>query len=56
VFRRGAERVPFGPGNFLSVAAGIPHAFETFTGNLKAWVIFFGPEGGYGDLNANLDE
>lgn len=48
VFRRGSERVPFGPGDFLFVAAGVPHAFETFTDDFKTWVIFFGPRGGYG--------
>lgn len=47
VFRRDAERVPFGPGDFLFVAAGVPHAFETFTEDFKAWVVFFGPKGGY---------
>jgi len=49
LFRRGAERVPFGPGDFLFVAAGVPHAFETFTDDFKTWVIFFGPKGGYGE-------
>jgi hypothetical protein len=48
VFRRAAERVPFGPGDFLFVPAGVPHAFETFTDDFKTWVIFFGPKGGYG--------
>ncbi len=48
LFRRGAEREPFGPGDFLFVAAGVPHAFETFTDDVKTWVIFFGPKGGYG--------
>lgn len=47
VFRRGAERVPFGPGDFLFVGAGVPHVFETFTRDFKTWVIFFGPKGGY---------
>ena len=47
VFRRGAERVPFEPGDFLFVAAGVPHAFENFTSDFKTWVIFFGPMGGY---------
>jgi mannose-6-phosphate isomerase-like protein (cupin superfamily) len=47
VFRRGADRVPFGPGDFLFVAAGVSHAFETFTKDFKTWVIFFGPKGGY---------
>jgi hypothetical protein len=40
--------VPFGPGDFLFVAAGVSHAFETFTSDFKTWVIFFGPKGGYG--------
>jgi mannose-6-phosphate isomerase-like protein (cupin superfamily) len=47
VFRRDAERVPFEPGDFLFVAAGVPHAFENFTNDFKTWVIFFGPKGGY---------
>jgi hypothetical protein len=46
VFGRDIERVPFGPGDFLFVAAGVPHAFETFTDDFKTWVIFFGPKGG----------
>ena len=46
VFRRGADRVPFGPGDFLFVPAGVSHAFETFTNDFKTWVIFFGPKGG----------
>jgi mannose-6-phosphate isomerase-like protein (cupin superfamily) len=47
VFRRGAERVPFGPGDLLFVAAGVSHAFERFTDDFKTWVVFFGPKGGY---------
>jgi mannose-6-phosphate isomerase-like protein (cupin superfamily) len=47
VFRRGADRVPFGPGDFLFVAAGVSHAFETFTNDFKTWVFFFGPKGGH---------
>jgi mannose-6-phosphate isomerase-like protein (cupin superfamily) len=47
VFRRGAERVAFGPGDLLFVAAGVSHAFETFTDDFKTWVFFFGPKGGY---------
>ena len=47
VFRRDIERVPFGPGDFLFVAAGVPHTFETFTDDFKTWVILFGPKGGY---------
>jgi hypothetical protein len=34
-------------GDFLLVAAGAPHAFETFTDDFKTWVILFGPKGGY---------
>jgi len=48
VFRRGAARVPFGPGDFLFVPAGVPHAFKTFSGDFQTWVIFFGPRGGCG--------
>jgi hypothetical protein len=47
VFRRDIERVPFGPGDFLFVAAGVPDAFETFTADFKTSVIFFGPKGVY---------
>jgi hypothetical protein len=47
VFGRDIERVPFGPGDFLLVAAGARHAFETFTDDIKTWVILFGPKGGY---------
>jgi mannose-6-phosphate isomerase-like protein (cupin superfamily) len=47
VFGRDIERVPFGPGDFLLVAAGAPHALETFTDDFKTWVILFGPKGGY---------
>lgn len=42
-FRRGPDVVPFAPGDVLFVAAGVPHAFETFTADFKTWVIFFGP-------------
>lgn len=48
VFRRGDERVPFGPGDFLFVPAHVPHAFETFSADFVTWVIFFGPKGGQG--------
>lgn len=46
IFRRGEERVPFVAGDFLFVAAGVSHAFETFSADFKTWVIFFGPQGG----------
>lgn len=45
-FFDGARRVPFGPGDFLFVAAGVEHRFENFTDDLVTWVIFYGPEGG----------
>src|ERR1700722_6836630 len=45
-FRRGDERVPFQHGDFLFVAAGVPHRFEEFTDNFQTWVLFFGPKGG----------
>jgi mannose-6-phosphate isomerase-like protein (cupin superfamily) len=46
IFVRGDRRVPFGPGDFLFVPAGVPHRFEQFTDDLAVWVIFHGPEGG----------
>ena len=45
-FRNGAERHPFGPGDFLFVPAGVVHRFEDFSADLAVWVIFYGPEGG----------
>lgn len=44
-----AERVPFGPNDFLFAAAGVPHRFENFTDDLALWVLFYGPEGGEAD-------
>jgi hypothetical protein len=46
-FVRGEERVAFVPGDFLFVAAEVPHRFEEFSDDFRTWVIFFGPEGGY---------
>ncbi|CAM3625232.1 cupin domain-containing protein [Deinococcus frigens] len=40
------QRRPFGPGDFLFVAAGQDHRFEDFSGDFAVWVIFYGPEGG----------
>jgi mannose-6-phosphate isomerase-like protein (cupin superfamily) len=48
MFCRGEERVPFRQGDFLFVAAGVPHRFEEFTDDFQTWVIFFGPKGGCG--------
>lgn len=46
VFRRGAERVPFGPGDVLFVEAGVDHRFEEFDADFATWVVFWGPKGG----------
>ncbi|MCW3477810.1 cupin domain-containing protein [Limobrevibacterium gyesilva] len=45
-FRRGEERVPFGPGDALFVAAGVVHRFEDFSDDFATWVMFYGPHGG----------
>lgn len=45
---RGTERIAFAPHDALFVAAGTPHRFENFGPEFKAWVIFYGPEGGEG--------
>lgn len=41
-FRRGADRAPFAPGDLLFVAAGVPHAFESFSDDFRTWVILLG--------------
>ena len=43
---QGEERVPFGPGDALFVAAGTVHRFEHFSDDFATWIIFYGPEGG----------
>ncbi len=43
---QGEERVTFGPGDALFVAAGTVHRFEDFSDGFATWVIFYGPEGG----------
>lgn len=45
-FVSGEGRTEFAPGDFLFVAAGVPHRFEDFTDDLAVWVIFYGPDGG----------
>jgi mannose-6-phosphate isomerase-like protein (cupin superfamily) len=40
------KRQRFGPGDFMFVAAGIPHWFEKFSDDLAVWVLFYGPVGG----------
>ena len=42
-FTRGAERVPFGPGDVLFAAAGEVHRFVDFTADFATWVLFYGP-------------
>ena len=46
IFEMGGERVPFAPGDFLFVAAGVPHRFTQFGESMTTWVIFYGPDGG----------
>jgi len=43
---QGEERVQFGPGDALFVAAGTVHRFEQFSDDFATWVFFYGPEGG----------
>lgn len=45
-FANGPMRHAFGPGDVLFVPAGVEHRFESFTDDLAAWLIFYGPEGG----------
>lgn len=40
-FMAGVERVRFGPGDVLFVAAGTEHRFENFSDDLTVWVIFY---------------
>jgi mannose-6-phosphate isomerase-like protein (cupin superfamily) len=40
------KRHAFKPGDFLFVAAGVPHRFEKFSDDLAVWVLFYGPDGG----------
>ena len=46
IFKRGAETVRFVSGDVLFVPADIEHSFASFSADFKAWVIFFGPQGG----------
>ena len=46
IFKRGGETVRFHAGDVLFVPAGVPHRFASFSAEFKAWVVFFGPEGG----------
>ncbi|MEJ0027593.1 MAG: cupin domain-containing protein [Rhizomicrobium sp.] len=46
IFKRGGETVRFDAGDVLFAPAGVPHRFASFSAEFKAWVMFFGPEGG----------
>jgi mannose-6-phosphate isomerase-like protein (cupin superfamily) len=42
------ERMEFGVGDVLFVAAGKVHRFVEFTEDVVTWAVFWGPEGGEG--------
>ena len=42
----GGQRVAFGPGDVLFVAAKVEHRFEDFSDDFAVWVVFYGPPGG----------
>jgi mannose-6-phosphate isomerase-like protein (cupin superfamily) len=46
VFFDGQTRRPFGPGDLLCAAAGVPHRFEAFTDDFGVWVMYYGPGNG----------
>ena len=46
IFEMGDETVPFSPGDFIFVPAGLPHRFRDFGDSMTCWVMFYGPEGG----------
>ena len=41
-FSRDDEVITFGPGDLLYVPAYVPHRFETFSDDFRAWVTFYG--------------
>lgn len=45
-FKNGQQHMPFAPGDFLFVPAGIDHRFYDFTDDFATWVFFYGPKGG----------
>ena len=49
MFYHEGERKPVGQGDFLFVAAGAIHFFESFSEDFATWVFFYGPEGGEAD-------
>ena len=46
IFEMGHQTVPFAPGDFICVLAGMPHRFRDFGRSMTCWVMFYGPEGG----------
>lgn len=46
VFESGGEQFAFEEGDVLFVPAGRKHRFLKFSGDLVAWAVFYGPEGG----------
>ena len=42
-FLRGAERVPFAPGDMIFAGAGEDHRFVDFSADFATWVLFYGP-------------
>ncbi len=47
-FQCAGALVSFSPGDLLFVPAGMAHRFEPSADDFVAWVVFFGPVGGYG--------
>lgn len=45
-FYNDGQTVPFAPGDFLFVPAGVEHRFLDFTDDFATWVFFYGPLGG----------
>jgi mannose-6-phosphate isomerase-like protein (cupin superfamily) len=41
-FVENGQRRPFGPGEVLYLAPGVPHHFEDFTDDFATWAIFAG--------------
>jgi mannose-6-phosphate isomerase-like protein (cupin superfamily) len=46
----GGDTTPFTKGDFLFVPAGVEHRFINFNEDFSTWVIFYGPQGGEGDI------
>lgn len=47
-FFDGYTNRPFKPGDAIFVPAGRAHRFEKFSEDFRAWVVFYGPDGGEG--------